>query len=193
MILNHFLKSRLAGKSRLFLALMLSVLVTGQTGCGYTTSTIGASGFKTIYVSNFANKINLTEEVTDKRQYTGYRSGMELSITRAIIDRFVVDGNLRIGTKAQSDLIMDGDLIDFTKESLRFDSDENVIEYRLKVIVDLRVTDRETGELLINEKSFTGESTYRTSGQYAKSESAAIQDAVRDLAVRVVERVVENW
>ena len=172
----------------LFVALMLVI-----GGCGYTTSSFVCSDAKSIHVDNFANKINLTEEVTDRRMYIGYRSGMELSITREIIDRFLIDGNLKITQEKEADLILKGALIDFRKEALRFDSADNVIEFRVKVIVDMKLIDKKTGDIILEEKNFTGESIYRTIGSFAKSEDSAIEDAIKDLAVRVVERIVEGW
>ena len=162
-------------------------------GCGYATSSLVSAGSKTIYVRNFVNKIDPTQEVTDKRMYVGYRSGLELSVTRETINKFIVDGNLKIADEKTADLILEGELVDFRKEALRFDANDDVIEFRLKVVVDMRLTDSRTGKLITEEKYFTGETTYRTSGTLAKSESQAVQAAVADLAQRVVERVVEGW
>ena len=170
-----------------------AVLAALLAGCGYTTSSIIADNARTICVENFKNKIPLTEEVTGKRMYTGYRSGMEVAITRDIIDRFVIDGNLRIADAANADLTLKGDLIDFSREALRYDNNDNIIEYRLKVIVDLRLINNSTGKEIVREKRFTGETSYRTTGALAKSEEAAIREAEADLAKRVVERVVEGW
>ena len=39
------------------------------------------------------------------------------------------------------------------------------------------------------EKGFAGETTYRTSGSLAKSEAAAVSDAIDDLARRIVDYV----
>ena len=43
------------------------------------------------------------------------------------------------------------------------------------------------------ESNFVGETTYFTSGSLAKSENVAIQDALTDLARRIVERTIEDW
>ncbi len=170
---------------------MCIILVIG--GCGYTTSSIISSGAKSIHISNFINKIKLTEEVTDKRMYIGYRSGMELDITRETIDRFILDGNLKVTPLKEADLILDGQLVDFKKEALRYDVNDNVIEYRVKVVVDARLYEPPENEIIWEEKNFTGESTYRTTGEYIRTEEAALRDAVKDLATRIVERTVEGW
>ena len=162
-------------------------------GCGYTSSSIISSGAKSIHISNFINKIKLTEEVTDKRMYIGYRSGMELDITRETIDRFILDGNLKVTNLKEADLILDGQLVDFKKEALRYDVNDNIIEYRVKVVVDIRLYEPPENKIIWEEKNFTGESTYRTTGEYATTEEVAVRDAVKDLATRIVERTVEGW
>jgi len=162
-------------------------------GCGYTRSSIIASGAKSIHISNFINKIKLTEEVTDKRMYIGYRSGMELDITRETIDKFILDGNLKVTNLKEADLILDGQLVDFIKEALRYDVNDNIIEYRVKVVVDIRLYKPSENKIIWEEKHFTGESTYRMTGEYARSEEAAVRDAIKDLATRIVERTVEGW
>jgi hypothetical protein len=47
--------------------------------------------------------------------------------------------------------------------------------------------------MLWEEKGFTADSSYFTRGASAKSEDAAIRDAIADLGRRVVARVVEEW
>lgn len=162
-------------------------------GCGYTSSSIIASGAKSIHISNFINKIKLTEEVTDKRMYIGYRSGMELDITRDAIDKFILDGNLKVTNLKEADLILDGQLVDFKKEALRYDVNDDIIEYRVKVVVDIRLYEPPENKIIWEEKNFTGESTYRTTGEYARTEEVAVWDAIKDLATRIVERTVEGW
>jgi len=168
-------------------------LATAAVGCGYTTSSCVLAGASTIFVDNFANDINVTKEVDDQRMYQGYKSGMELDITRQIIDRFVVDGTLDIRREENADIILTGALVDFREDALRYDSSDNVTEFRIKVSVNMKLTERKTGEIVLSEQGFTGESIYRTIGEFAESEDAAIQDAVKDLARRVVERIVEGW
>jgi hypothetical protein len=53
--------------------------------------------------------------------------------------------------------------------------------------------DNTTGEVYWEEPSFAGEATYFLTGAQAKSETAALDEALTDLARRVVERTVQNW
>lgn len=176
------------------LLLACAAFVLAASGCGYTTRSLLPPQFKTIYVDNFANGIKVYEEQSDERMYRSYRPGMEKNITKAVIDRYIFDGNLKIvNDRATADLVLKGELIDFRREALRYDNNDNVEEYRILVTVTMEMTEGATGKLVWGEKDFSGETTYRTSGSLAKSEATAINDAMQDLARRIVERTIEVW
>lgn len=162
-------------------------------GCGYTTKSLLRPDIKTICVENFVNRIPVTNETSDARMYIGYRPRLEYDITKALVDRYLFDGNLRIVDRKDADLILTGELVDFRKEPLRYDSNDNVEEYRLRLVTNLEMTDAKNNKLMWKEKGFAGESTYRTGGSLAKSESYAVDDAKEDLARRIVEKTVEGW
>ena len=163
------------------------------SGCGYTTRSVSTGKQKSIHIKNFVNKIDVTAETTDDKVFYAYRPGMESTITRAIINRYLFDGNYEIKSIENADFVLQGDLVDFTREPLRYDTNDNVIEYRLRTVVNIELYDEKTGELVWKENGFAGEASYRTTGQYAKSESVTTNEAIEDLARRIVERTVENW
>jgi len=177
-------------KNKLFIAILIMTLLCG---CGYTTHSALPTRNPSIYVDNFVNKIDITREISDENIYYAYRPGMESDITREIIDRFIFDGNYRVKDMDTARFLLKGQLIDFRREPLRYDTNENVVEYRISVVVNIELYDKEKKKIVWTENSFAGESTYRTSGQYAKSESVAAKEAMDDLAQRIVERTVEDW
>ena len=176
--------------SFLTVAFILALFVSG---CGYTTRSLLPSEFKTIYVENFKNSIRITDEQSDVRMYRGYKPGMERDITKAVIDRFLLDGNLKIRNDEGADIILKGELLDFRREALRYDANDNVEEYRIVLTVNMKLTDSKDGKTVWEEKAFSGETTYRTSGSLARSEDSSINEATKDLARRIVERTVEGW
>lgn len=178
--------------SKILIALSL-VSILAISGCGYTTASLLPSDLKTIYIDNFKNNINVTAEQNDLRMYRGYRPGMETDITKAVIDRFLFDGNLKIAPEEKADLILRAELMDYKRDSLRYDANDNVEEYRIKLIVNMKLEDVKKGTVLWTENGFAGETTYRISGAGAKTEGTAIRDAEIDLARRIVERTIEAW
>ena len=170
--------------------LLSMLLVLSVAGCGYTTGSLLPSKYRTIAVSPFQNKTNNIQDNTSDRLYVPL---LETQVRTAVIDRFVFDGNLHIADADKANLLMEGDLIGLTQDSLRTDVNQNIQQYRVRVIVSLKLTDVATGKVLWEEPSFAGETTYFLSGPQAQSQSSALTAALTDLATRVVERTIENW
>jgi hypothetical protein len=170
--------------------LVSSVLVMG--GCGYTTRAFINNQYKTIYVSPFVNKIDITQESDASSRYKIYRPLLETDITKATIDRFILDGNLRISRQENADLILKGALMEYRRDALRYISDDVVEEYRISLRVDLGLSDQQ-GKLIWEEKGLIGDYSYFVSGPNAKSESTAIDEAIKDISRRIVDGVVEQW
>lgn len=168
------------------LALMIS-------GCGYTTRSMISNKFRTIYVTPFVNRVDITNESYAANKYRIYRPSLETDITRAVVDKYLFDGNLRPVNEEYADLVLKGELIDFRKDPLRYSESDEVTEYRVNLVVNMSLWDRKANELVWEENGFTGDASYFTTGPQAKSEGAALNDALNDLARRIVERTVEQW
>ena len=177
-------------KRKAFLAILAVIVFCG---CGYTTRSVLPSGGTSIHIDNFVNKIDITKETSDSEIYYAYRPGMESDITRKVIDKFIFDGNYQVKDAANSHFLLKGELVNFTREPLRYDANENVTEYRVHVAVNMELYDLEEDKVVWREKNFAGEKSYCTTGQYAKSESVTVGEAIDDLARRIVEHTVENW
>jgi hypothetical protein len=168
-------------------------LVTLIAGCGYTTRSMVSSKFKTVHVEPFANKIDITSETDTANKYKIYKPMLETDLTNAVVNKFLVDGNLRPTAKESADLVLKGELLEFRRDPLRYTDADEVEEYRLNLIVNISVWDNRENKLIWQEQGFTGDTTYFTTGASAKSETTAINDAITDLARRIVEREVEQW
>jgi hypothetical protein len=162
-------------------------------GCGYTTRPGLASHLRTIYVKPFANKIDVTRLTTGFERFPIYRHQMEVDITSAVISRYQFTGLLRPASAERADCRLEGELVDFRRDALRYDASQEVEEWRLNVVVNLRFFDQATQTLLWEEGRFTGDTTYFALGANAESEATALDRAITDLAKRIVERTVEAW
>ena len=172
---------------------LIIVFMSSFTGCGYTTGSLLPANIKNIYIENFTNKIPITEEISDQQRYKTYRPLLEVDITQAIIDKFIFDGHLRVTQKRDADIIMQGALVDFRRETTQYGSDDTIDQYRMVILVDMNVTDAKSGEAMWSESNFAGSHYYFTTGPQAQSENTAVTDALSDLARRVVERTIEVW
>jgi hypothetical protein len=181
------------------LILFLGCFPLFLSGCGYTThSAMIAGNFKTIYVTPFVNKTEITQAVYAANRDRIYRPALETDVTREVSNRFLFDGNLRPAKTEAADLVLKGELVDFRRDPLAYNRDNTeVTEYRINIVVNLSLWDKQENKLLWEEKNFTGDSTYftafATGSVVSKSEETAVSDAIKDLARRVVERAVEDW
>ncbi|MBI3602815.1 MAG: hypothetical protein HY209_08000 [Candidatus Omnitrophica bacterium] len=171
---------------KLFLILAVMGVISG---CGYTTGSVLSSNYRTISVQPFGNKVEFVNENVRGL----YVPLLETKVRTAIINRFLLDGHLRLSDSDKSDLVLKGDLIGFERDDLRTTNTQDVEEFRIRVIVSLTMMDTATGQVYWTEPSFAGEATYFTTGPQTRSESAALNDALTDLSRRVVERTIENW
>lgn len=183
-----FLRLRL-----LFLGTLAIFVIMQLASCGYTTRSMIADKYRTIYISPFANKIDITKETDVASKYKLYRPLLDTDITKAVVNKFLFDGNLRPVKSENADLTLKGEIIEFRKDPLRYSDDEEVEEYRVNLVVNLTMWDDKEDKLLWEENGFTGLTSYFTTGREAKSEATAINDAIDDLARRIVERAVEQW
>ncbi|MCQ9206580.1 MAG: LPS assembly lipoprotein LptE [Omnitrophica bacterium] len=171
----------------------VGLLLIALCGCGYTTRSVVRIDEPSIYVENFLNNIDTAREISDARPYYAYRPAIESDITREVINKFLLDGNYQIEGPKSAHFLLKGELVSFERQPLRYDANDNVTEYRLSVVVNMKLHDLYEKETVWKESDFAGETTYRTSGALSKTESAAIQEAIEDLAQRIVERTVEDW
>lgn len=165
-------------------------------GCGYTTRPGLASHLRTVYVKPFVNKIDVTVLTTGHERFPIYRHRMEVDLTNKVLDRFQLTGLLRPDTAERATARLEGELVEFRRDALRYTASQQVEEWRLNLVVNLRFYDQTTQTLLWEEPGFTGDTTYfaiASGTNPAESESSALDRAIGDLARRIVERTVEDW
>ena len=169
------------------------LLIFMFAGCGYSTRSLIADKYRTIYIQPFVNKVDISNESYQANKYRIYRPTLETDITQSVVNKFLLDGNLRPINSEEADLLLKGELLEFRRDPLRYSNDDTVTEYRLNIVVNLSFLDKKENKLLWSENNFTGDTTYFTTGANAKAESVAINDALSDLSRRIVERAVEQW
>jgi len=152
-----------------------------------------ASHLKTVYVKPFVNTIDFTALATNRQEFPVYRHAMELQLTTAVVNRFQFTGLLRPVGPDKADSRLEGELVEFRRDALRYSASQQVEEWRLNVVANLRFYDLHTNTLLWEVNRLTGDTTYFEIGATAESETVALDRAVEDLARRIVEQTVEHW
>ena len=159
------------------------------SGCGYSATSALPSGLRTVYVDSFKNSISYTLE-GDRNTYLPL---LKVKLRTAVIERFLFDGHLDIAESESADLILKGELIGYERNALRFTDNDDVQEYRVRVVMKLMMWDTKLNEVFWEESGFAGEGDYFVRGPIVGTEAQAVEEAVEDLARRVVERTIENW
>ncbi|MBN1687562.1 MAG: hypothetical protein JW893_00520 [Candidatus Omnitrophica bacterium] len=165
---------------------LISTMILGLAGCGYTQKTVLPQDFKTIHVDTVINDINIGNIVA-------YETGLEIRITNAIIDHLQKDGQLRVVPREEADAILESKLVQFDQQGLRFNSLERVEEYRMVIVLDLVLRNAKTGDIIWAEPFLSGDSEYYVSTVRSIARSDAAERAIERLAENVTNRIVEDW
>ncbi len=155
-------------------------------GCGYTRHTVLPNNIQTIYVKTVQNAIPIEDVYA-------YQPGLEIDITNAIIRRLHRDGNLRVVPMEEADAILESELIGYEQEGLRFSSLEQVEEFRMFIVLRIRLVDARSGDEIWMEPNFSGDAEYFVSEIRNLSREEAAERAIDRLARNVVDRIVEDW
>lgn len=176
------------GILKIFVVLFIAV----SAGCGYTNKTHLPENLKRIHVAPVKNGVDLSSEISEKTPFRVYRPGLEVELTNAMINRFIFDGQLKVTDREKADAVVEATLADYRRDALRYNTGDEVQEYRLSVVMDVVVMQKSDQKVLWHDR-VTGDTTFFLSGSHSVSEDQAAAKAVEDAARRVVERTIEYW
>jgi len=148
-------------------------------GCGYSVGLGGnlPSHIKTVAVPIFVNSTQ--------------QPAVEGVITAAVINAFVTSGRLKVVPVREADAILDGNIIGYNLESIAYNSQINVTEYRLRVRVNILFRDIRQNTTLYKQDGLEQWADFRVQGQV--SETLAREDqAARQAAVEIGRRIVAS-
>ncbi len=181
-------------------AVALVVAVLALSGCGYSTQSSLDPQYRTIFVTAFRNQ---------SREYD-----LQAPLTNAVRRKFLMDGRLRLVDQRDADLLLEGTITDYRLKGLIFDRDDETTQLRCVIECDVRLVDLKSGQVLWEEESLPGESTFytRASGQSSdrlrgnaeiflptvtafasEEENRAASEVLEQLASNVFFRTIEPW
>lgn len=120
-------------------------------------------------------------------------------ITQTVVNEFILDGRLKVVPEASADAVLYGKIVSYEQVPLAFDSSQRVLQYRIRMRLDLRLEDRKTGKALWKE---TGLVTRPTRAEYTvvpdvdatkANKDEAIARVSKDLAEDLVSRILEAF
>ena len=159
-------------------------LVSVLTGCvGYQPGpTNGAlAGARTVMVSLFKN------ETLEPR--------LVVAVNRALKRNLQQDGTFELETNGNADLLVTGELTDFLRGGVSYTPGDilTVQDYNLQLTATITVTDRVTGEVII-QREITGSSIVRVGNNLSAGQRQAVPLIADQLARQATSLIVDgDW
>jgi hypothetical protein len=122
--------------------------------------------------------------------------GVESIITRAIAEAFATNGRLQIVSVADADAILDGEVTSYTVAAIAFDETLNVQQYRLYVVLNLRLRDVRKNEVLFQQAGVTEQADFRVLGPVSSTisrEETALRVAAAEIGRSVVSLTIDRF
>jgi len=153
--------------------------VSFLAGCGYTTQSLLPSDMKTINIAIFENQT--------------YEYQIEAVLANAIANEFIIDGRLQVVNAEQADMQLTGTIVEYRREPLVYNRDDDVTQYQIQVFADVTLKDTNDGSIIWEGTRIRGEEIYFLVGSLANTEEEAKLGAFEDLAENIVAHVIEGW
>jgi outer membrane lipopolysaccharide assembly protein LptE/RlpB len=163
-------------------ALGLALLAVGLAGCGYSFRGNLPDHIKTVAVPMFTNK---TAE-----------PGVENFLTSAVVEAYASNGRLRVVKPEEADAILNGEVVGYSVQSIAFDNQANVRQYRLVVTMNLRLRDVRKNETLFDQQGLKEQTDFQVQGavsQTISSEEAAVRTAATFVARSIVSLTIDRF
>jgi hypothetical protein len=121
------------------------------------------------------------------------QSGIEEDVTRQVIDRFQRDNSLAIAEVNDADAVLEGTLTGYDNRVYRFNDAEQAEEYIVVLTLDITVKDRVKNKDMWQQEGMRTTATYLLSGDQARTETEARQEAIEQLSDVILSRTVAGW
>lgn len=151
-------------------------------GCGYSPRGSLPGHIRTVAIPIFANK---TQE-----------PAVENLLTRAVRDAFVTSGRLKVVRPEDADSILEGEITGYQLNSLSYNRQADVQEYRLTVTLNLRFKDVKNNTVLWQEEGLKQPADFRVQGQVSltiSSEETALRTAAVDIGRAIVNLALDRF
>jgi hypothetical protein len=161
---------------------LLVVMILACGGCaGYRVGPVSGevAGERSIQVTPFASKV-IEPRVGD-------------AVTTALRRQLQEDGTFRLNTRGDSDVVVNGSIIDYDRSHLSFQPRDILTprDYRLRIRAHVTARDRNTGRVLL-DREVMGHTTLRVTPDMASAERQAIPQAADELARNIAALLTEG-
>ena len=163
-------------------ALSLVLLAVALAGCGYSFRGNLPDHIKTVADPVFTNK---TSEPAD-----------ESLLTSAVVQAFASNGRLRVVKPEDADAILDGEVVGYSVQSIAFDNQANVRQYRLQVTMNLKLRDVRRNTVLFDQQGLREKADFQVLGAVSQTigaEEGAVRTAATEIGRSIVSLTVDRF
>jgi hypothetical protein len=122
--------------------------------------------------------------------------GVENFLTSAVVEAYASNGRLRVVKPEEADAILNGEVVGYSVQSIAFDNQANVRQYRLVVTMNLRLRDVRKNETLFDQQGLKEQTDFQVQGavsQTISSEEAAVRTAATFVARSIVSLTIDRF
>lgn len=163
-------------------ALGVALLVAGLAGCGYSFRGNLPDHIKTVAVPVFTNKTS--------------EPGVDALLTSAVVEAYASNGRLRVVRPEDADAILEGEVIGYTVQSIAFDNQANVRQYRLQVTMNVRMRDVRQKSMLFEQQNLREKADFRVLGAVSQTigaEEGAVRAAATEIGRSIVSLTIDRF
>ena len=163
-------------------ALGLVLLAVALAGCGYSFRGNLPDHIKTVAVPVFTNKTS--------------EPAVESLLTSAVVQAFASNGRLRVVKPEEADAILDGEVVGYSVQSIAFDNQANVRQYRLQVTMNLKLRDVRRSAVLFEQQGLKEKADFQVLGAVSQTigaEEGAVRTAAIEIARSIVSLTVDRF
>jgi len=163
-------------------ALSLVLLAVALAGCGYSFRGNLPDHIKTVAVPVFTNKTS--------------EPAVESLLTSAVVQAFASNGRLRVVKPEDADAILDGEVVGYSVQSIAFDNQANVRQYRLQVTMNLKFRDVRRNTVLFDQQGLREKADFQVLGAVSQTigaEEGAVRTAATEIGRSIVSLTVDRF
>jgi len=163
-------------------AIALGLLAAAIAGCGYSFRGNLPEHIQTVAVPVFANK-------------TG-EPRIESLLTNGVVEAFSTNGRLRVVKREDADAVLEGEVIGYSVQSISYDSQANVRQYRLTVTLNLKLLDMKKNAVLFEEHSLSEKADFQVMNAVSQTisvEETAVRTAATEIGRAIVSLAVNRF
>jgi len=124
------------------------------------------------------------------------RGDLSPALADSLVEAFIDNHTLKVAGEKTADSVIEGAIVAYRREPYTVDENENVQEYRVEIVVEVRFVDVRKNDVIWEEPRLSQWDTYNfvaVGGQPAESEEIGIGRVLEKLTDDILNRTVEGW